>query len=63
MSTGQRAFWRFVPEESRDLLYDQATQVHEEARTDGGDIVLLQDVRYTLGAVASPQSTGADRGI
>lgn len=50
MSTGQRAFWRFVPEQSRGLLYDQATQMLEEARTNGGDIVLLQDVRYTLGA-------------
>jgi len=52
MSTGQRAFWRFVPEESRGPLYDQAAQVLEEARTDGGDIVLLQDVRYTFGVVA-----------
>jgi ubiquinone/menaquinone biosynthesis C-methylase UbiE len=60
MSTGQRAFWRFVPEGSRGPLYDQATQVLEEARTDGGDIVLLQDVRYTLGAVASPQSAGPE---
>jgi hypothetical protein len=59
MSTGQRAFWRFVPEESRGPLYDQATQVLEEARTDGGDIVLLQDVQYTLGAVASPPSPPA----
>ncbi|MEP7194199.1 MAG: methyltransferase domain-containing protein [Actinomycetota bacterium] len=42
------------PEERRGLLYEQVTQVLEQARTDGGDIVLLQDVRYTLGAAASP---------
>jgi ubiquinone/menaquinone biosynthesis C-methylase UbiE len=48
MSTGQRAFWRFVPEERRRPLYEEAAEVLEEARTDRGDIILVQDVRYTL---------------
>jgi ubiquinone/menaquinone biosynthesis C-methylase UbiE len=40
MGTGQRAMWRFVPE---------AAAMLEEARSDDGDLVLTQQVRYTLG--------------
>lgn len=47
MSTGQRAFWGFVPEERRGSLFDEAAVLLEQAR-DGGDLVLHQDVRYTL---------------
>lgn len=56
MGTGQRAHWRFVPEESRGAVFEQAAEVLEEARTDAGDIVLHQDVRYTLG-VTTPEAT------
>ncbi len=49
MSTGQRAFWRFVPEERREPLFGEAAEILEGARTPAGDIVLTQDVRYTLG--------------
>lgn len=49
MSTGQRAMWRFVPEERRESLYAEAAEILEDARTASGDIVLVQDVRYTLG--------------
>ncbi|MFZ2016947.1 MAG: class I SAM-dependent methyltransferase [Nocardioides sp.] len=49
MSTGQRAFWRFVPEERREPLFEEAAAILEDARTDDGDIVLVQNVRYTLG--------------
>jgi ubiquinone/menaquinone biosynthesis C-methylase UbiE len=55
MSTGQRAFWRFVPQESREPLYRAAAELLEDARPDGGDIVLGQDVRYTLG-ISPPAS-------
>jgi ubiquinone/menaquinone biosynthesis C-methylase UbiE len=50
-STGQRAFWRFVPEDRRQRLYEEAAEVLEDARTDGGDLVLHQSLRYTLGTV------------
>jgi ubiquinone/menaquinone biosynthesis C-methylase UbiE len=53
LSTGQRAFWRFVPEEERPRLRDRAAEVLEDARTDGGDLVLSQQIRYTLGSAAS----------
>lgn len=49
MSTGQRAFWQFVPEERREPLFAEAAEILEDARTDGDDLVLVQDVRYTLG--------------
>jgi ubiquinone/menaquinone biosynthesis C-methylase UbiE len=49
MSTGQRAFWRFVPEERREPLFHEAAEILEDARTGDGDIVVVQDVRYTLG--------------
>ena len=48
MSTGQRAMWGFVPEDRRASLFDEAAAVLEEARSDGGDLVLTQQVRYTL---------------
>jgi SAM-dependent methyltransferase len=53
MGTGQRAFWRFVPEEERPRLHDRAAAILDEARADGGDIVLTQQVRYTLGSTPS----------
>jgi ubiquinone/menaquinone biosynthesis C-methylase UbiE len=49
MSTGQRAFWRFVPEERREPLFREAAELLEQARSDDGDLVVVQDVRYTLG--------------
>jgi ubiquinone/menaquinone biosynthesis C-methylase UbiE len=51
MGTGQRMFWGFVPEERRPSLYDEAAGILESARTDEGDIRLVQDVRYTLAVV------------
>jgi ubiquinone/menaquinone biosynthesis C-methylase UbiE len=49
MGTGQRMFWSFVPEERRPSLYDEAAAVLEDARERAsGDIVLMQNVRYTL---------------
>jgi hypothetical protein len=49
MSTGQRAFWRFVPEERREPLFHEAAEILEDARTGEGDMVVVQNVRYTLG--------------
>jgi ubiquinone/menaquinone biosynthesis C-methylase UbiE len=49
MSTGQRAFWGFVPEERREPLFREAADLLEGARSADGDLVLSQDVRYTLG--------------
>lgn len=46
--TGQRAMWGFVPEDHRETLFEQAAVILEHNRTDAGDIVLLQDLRYTL---------------
>jgi ubiquinone/menaquinone biosynthesis C-methylase UbiE len=50
-STGQRMFWSFVPDARRQPLYEEAVALLEEARVDAGDIVLHQNVRYTLGTV------------
>ena len=50
MSTGQRMFWRFVPEDRREGVFEQAAALLEDAR-DGDRIVLHQDVRHTLAAV------------
>ncbi|HET7430929.1 MAG TPA: methyltransferase domain-containing protein [Nocardioides sp.] len=49
MSTRQRAFWGFVPEDRREGLFREAAELLEGARTDDGDLVVRQDVRYTLG--------------
>ena len=49
LSTGQRAYWGFVPEDRRPALYEDAAAVLEQARTDDGDLVLTQQLRYTLG--------------
>jgi ubiquinone/menaquinone biosynthesis C-methylase UbiE len=54
MSTGQRAFWRFVPEERREPLFHEAAELLEQARADDGDVVLVQDVRYTLARRPAP---------
>jgi ubiquinone/menaquinone biosynthesis C-methylase UbiE len=48
MSTGQRAMWRFVPEEARPSLFEAASSMLEEARDESGGIVLRQAVRHTL---------------
>jgi ubiquinone/menaquinone biosynthesis C-methylase UbiE len=53
MSTGQRAFWTFVPEEERPRLHDTASAILAEALDEDGDIVLSQQVRYTLGSTPS----------
>ncbi|HEX3297373.1 MAG TPA: class I SAM-dependent methyltransferase [Nocardioides sp.] len=49
MSTGQRAFWGFVPDDRRESLYEQAAELLEDTRSDDGDLVFTQDIRYTLG--------------
>lgn len=54
MSTGQRAFWRFVPEDRRESLFREAAEVLEAARSGEGDLVVVQDVRYTLGRRPGP---------
>jgi ubiquinone/menaquinone biosynthesis C-methylase UbiE len=51
MGTGQRMFWSFVPDDQRESVYEQAAAVLQEARDDSGDIVLTQNVRYTLATV------------
>lgn len=51
MGTGQRAFWGFVPEDRRDALHDEAAEILEDARDDDGNIVVVQQVRYTVAAV------------
>jgi len=51
MSTGQRAMWGFVPEDRRGSLYDEAAGILEDARDEAGDIVIVQQVRYTLAVV------------
>jgi ubiquinone/menaquinone biosynthesis C-methylase UbiE len=48
-STGQRRFWAFVPEDRRRSLYEDAAEGLEVARVAEGDLVLHQNVRYTLG--------------
>lgn len=50
MSTGQRAMWRFVPEDERPSLFAAASELLDGARNDTGAIVLHQGVRHTLGA-------------
>lgn len=51
MGTGQRMFWGLVPEERRPSIFSEAAEILEGAREPGGDIVLTQDVRYTLATV------------
>jgi ubiquinone/menaquinone biosynthesis C-methylase UbiE len=51
MGTGQRAFWGFVPADRREALHAEAAGLLEGARDETGDIVLVQDVRYTLAVV------------
>lgn len=51
IGTGQRAFWGFVPADRHAALLAEAAEILEEARADDGDIVLTQDVRYTLATV------------
>lgn len=48
MGTGQRLFWSFVPEDRRESLFDEAAALLEGARDADGDIVVHQEVRYTL---------------
>ena len=48
MGTGQRRFWGLVPEDRREGLFDAAAALLEGARNDAGDILVHQDVRYTL---------------
>jgi ubiquinone/menaquinone biosynthesis C-methylase UbiE len=47
-STGQRMFWSFVPEDRRHSLNEAAAAILQDARADDGDIVLVQQVRYTI---------------
>ncbi|MGC4111614.1 MAG: class I SAM-dependent methyltransferase [Nocardioides sp.] len=49
MSTGQRAFWRFIPEGQHDELMAKASATLQDARDSEGHIALTQDIRYTLG--------------
>jgi ubiquinone/menaquinone biosynthesis C-methylase UbiE len=49
MATGQRMFWRFVPEEHRADLFARAAALLEGTRDDDGRLSVWQDVRYTLG--------------
>jgi SAM-dependent methyltransferase len=48
MGTGQRMFWGFVPEDQREQLFATAAGLLERARDPEGNIVVHQDVRYTL---------------
>ncbi len=50
MGTGQRAMWGCVPQDDRPGLFERASALLEGAR-DGADIVLQQEVRYTLARV------------
>ena len=49
LTTEQRADWHLVPPEERDRLYNRARFLLESARTADGDIVLTQQVHYTVG--------------
>jgi ubiquinone/menaquinone biosynthesis C-methylase UbiE len=49
LSTGQRAMWRFVPDEERPNVFAAAAGLLDGARDESGAIVLHQDVRHTLG--------------
>jgi ubiquinone/menaquinone biosynthesis C-methylase UbiE len=53
MSTGQRAFWSFVPEEDRGQVFARIAELLEGTRGPAGDLTLVQDVRYTVGIRAS----------
>jgi ubiquinone/menaquinone biosynthesis C-methylase UbiE len=57
MSTGQRAFWGFVPEGRRHALLARASELLHSARNAQGDIVLTQDVRYTFAVAARATAT------
>jgi SAM-dependent methyltransferase len=48
-STGQRAVWSRVPPGDVDGLVARAGRHLEAARDEDGDVVVWQDVRYTLG--------------
>jgi ubiquinone/menaquinone biosynthesis C-methylase UbiE len=48
LSTGQRAMWRFVPDEERPDVFAAAGDLLDKARDATGAIVLHQDVRHTL---------------
>lgn len=48
MGTGQRRFWGFVPEDRREALLGEAAELLGGVRDESGDIVVHQDVRYTL---------------
>jgi ubiquinone/menaquinone biosynthesis C-methylase UbiE len=51
MSVGQRAMWGLVPEEEREDLFREASELLETARDAGGKVRLTQEVRYTLARV------------
>lgn len=48
-STGQRAVWSKVPADELDGLRSRAAAHLERARGDDGQVVVWQDVRFTLG--------------
>lgn len=49
MSTGQRTMWKRVPEDERPRLVEQAREILEPTRVDGGPCRLVWRMRYTLG--------------
>jgi ubiquinone/menaquinone biosynthesis C-methylase UbiE len=51
MGTGQRGMWARVPEEERPRIFGEATTLLEQARDVSGEIVLRQEVRYTVAQV------------
>lgn len=53
MSTGQRAMWRFVPDEERPNVFAAAADLLDRSRDTSGAIVLHQDVRHTLAVLAT----------
>lgn len=50
MSTGQRAMWRFVPDDEQPALFAAAAALLDQIRDASGAIVLHQVVRHTLGS-------------
>jgi len=52
-STGQRAMWHLVPADEHDTLRQRAAALLEQARDESGDVVVWQDMRYTLGEAPS----------
>ena len=48
-STGQRAVWSRVPPDDVAGLVARAGALLEDARDENGDVVVWQDIRYTLG--------------